>query len=1088
MKKKLLNFLVVLLLLGSAAYAQSRRITGKVTSAEDGSPLPGVSIRLQGTNVGTQTTSNGDYSIAVPTGPQTLIFSYVGSITQTVKVGASGTLNVKMASDPKVLSEVSIVVPFGTAKKETFTGSATVISSKDIANRPVTNVLNALSGASPGVSVSSANGQPGSAPSVRIRGIGSINASNNPLYVVDGIQYENAIANLNSDDVESISVLKDASSTALYGAKAANGVIIITTKKGKRNSSQTNIKVTEGYSARGIPEYSRVDAYQYYPLEWQALRNGLAYAATNPLSLANASIIASGLGTRNANNQQIIGTATYLDIAQTLGNLVVGGVYKASNNPFNVPSNQIVDVNGKINPNAQLRYDDLDWFKPLEQPSLRSNYALNYSGGSDKNDYYVSVDYTKEKGYIIKSDYQRLTARLNINHQATSWFKTGVNVSGTITQSNAAADGSSTGYVNPFFFARNIGPVYNVYAHNPTTGALLYDALGAPVYDTGGLTALGVPGRASGASPGRHILEETLLNNNLFKRNVLGVRTYGEITFLKDFKFTTNLGGDLSNNYGSTFDNQVIGDGAPGGRASKTNTLATSLNLQELLNYNHAFGSHHVNVLLGHESYARQTDGLTGSRSILIATGITDLANFTTTTNLSSATDKDRTEGYFSRVNYDFNEKYLLSGSFRLDKSSRFAANVRDGYYGGVGAGWRIDKEEFLKDVRWINQLKLRGSYGTVGNYLTLDANGNSSLYPYQSLYNLNNNALEPGFIESTTVGNPDITWEVNKSSDVAIEYSLFNNRLFGSVEFYNRVSSNLLFLVPLPVSSGVANQFQNIGSMYNRGFEINIGGEPIRTRNFTWSVNLNAATLQNKITKMPPTQPEIVSGTKKLAVGHSVYDFYLRSYQGVDPTDGSALYIPTDGLTGTTVRTINGVNYTTSQSNAKLDYTGDSSIPKVQGSLNNSFTYKNLTLSFLVNYSLGGKIYDSNYASLMSVTSYGGALSTDMLKAWMNPGDITNIPRIDNTNAANLYAASSRWLTNASYLAFRNATLNYKLPSSVASKLFVKGVNVFASGENLFVISGRKGLDPTQSFNGTTANSYIPSRILTLGLNVSLQ
>lgn len=1092
MKKNLLTLLLLSIVALNSAFAQNKKITGRVVSAEDGTPLPGVSVTIQGSTTGTQTNTEGDYAIQASSA-QTLVFSYIGSITTTVKVGNSTIINVKLASNSKLLSEV-IVVPFGVAKKETFTGSAAVVSSKDITNRPVTNVLNALAGAAPGITISSSNGQPGSSPAIRIRGFGSVNASSAPLIIVDGVQYENALSNISSEDVESMSILKDAASTALYGAKAANGVVIITTKRGKKNSDQINIKVTEGTISRAIPEYETANAFQYYALVWQSVRNSLAYAATGAISVSDASQIASGLMPRNGNNLQTFGGKTYLDVSQTLGALTVGGVYKASNNPFNVPSNQIVDVNGNINPNAQLRYDDLDWYKPLKQNSLRSNYNINYSGGNDKSDYFASIDYTNEKGYVIKSDIERLTARVNVNSNPVKWFKTGANITGTITKSNFAQDvqtnglSNSTAFANPFFFARTIGPVYNVYAHDPTTGVLLYDINGAPVYDTGGLAGLGVvPNRPSGAYGGRHILEETLLNDNLFKRNILGGRTYAEISFLKYFKYTTNLSGDLSNNYLSQFGNPIIGDSAPSGSETKINTLSTTFNLQELLNYAQGFGKHHVNALLGHENYARVIEVVNGTRTSQIVPGITEFNNFTTTTNLQSAVDNDKSEGYFSQVNYDYDEKYLLSGSVRLDRSSRFAPKTRDGYFGSVGAGWKIDKENFLKDVTWIDALKLRASYGTTGNYQTLDVNGFQTYYPELALYNFNNNATESGIIANPVIGNPDIQWEVNKTFDIGVEFGLFRNRLSGSVEFFDRRSSNLLFSVPLPVSSGFTSQFQNIGTMYNRGLEVNLNADAIRTKAFVWNLNLNLTTFKNQITKMPDKTPEIVNGTKKLAVGHSIYDYYLRMYKGVDPSDGSALYVPVDGLTGSTVRTINGVNYTTTAANAKLDYTGDSAIPKFLGSITNTFTYKALSLSVLATYSVGGKIYDSNYAALMSIGSYGGALSTDMLKAWKNPGDITDIPRIDAAASTNLYAASSRWLTSASYLNIRNATLAYRLPAKVAGKLFVKGASIYASGENIYLFSARKGLDPTQGFNGVVTNSYIPSRVLSLGLNVSL-
>ncbi|WP_419802043.1 SusC/RagA family TonB-linked outer membrane protein [Mucilaginibacter sp.] len=1084
MRKKLLSSLWFFLLIGCYTYGQNRTVTGTVTGKDDGLPLPGVSVSVKGTKFGTQTNTTGRFSLSIPENNSVLVFSFLGYSTQ--EVSATGNLNISLNPVTNQLNEVTITVPYGTANRETFVGSAASVSSKDLTNRPVTNPLSALAGVAPGIQVNPASGQPGGAPAIRVRGFGSINSSNDPLIIVDGVQYQGALNNINTEDIDNISVLKDASSTALYGAKAANGVIIVTTKRGRKGNSQFNVKATQGVIFRGIPEYDRVDAYQYYPLEWTGYRNSLVYATNNPLSIADANIIASGLGTRNANNQQVLNGRNYLDISQTLGALIVGGVYTQSNNPFNVPSTQIVDVNGKINPAAQLRYNDLDWLKETLRTSNRKEYTLNYSGGTDKTDYYTSVGYLNEKGFAKKSDFDRLTARLNVNTQATKWLKTGVNMNGTVSETNSTTT-TSTSYVNPFFFSRNIGPVYNVYAHNPVTGANLYDALGNKIYDTGGLGNLGVPSRASGASPGRHVLQEILLNDNSFKRNLFSTRAYGEVSFLKYFKFTTNLSADYSNTYTSSYQNQIVGDGAPGGRATRTASFITTYNLNQLLNYSQTFDKHSVSVLAGHENYSRLIDVLDGSRNTQLLAGNTELANFTTTSNLTSYKDRDRSEGYFSQLNYDYDQKYLFSASVRRDGVSRFGSDVRWGTFGSAGAGWRVDRENFLRDVTWIDLLKIRSSFGTVGNYQTLDSNGNPTYYPYQSVYDINNNALEPGFSQNTVVGNPNLEWEVNKTLDVGIEFGLFKNKLSGSVEYYNRKSSNLLFLVPQPLSSGITSQYQNIGTMYNKGVEVNLAGEPVRFKNFSWNVNFNATTIKNRITKMPDGQPEIVTGTKKLAVGHSIYDFYLRQYAGVDPSDGSALYIPNDGATGTSIRTINGINYTTAITNAKLDYNGTSSIPDVYGALTNTFSYKGLSLSILINYQLGGKIYDSNYASLMSISSYGSALHKDILNSWMKPGDITDIPRIDQGNSTNLYAASSRWLTNASYLYFRNATLNYSLPNKFVSKISVKNARIYASGENLFLISGRKGMDPTQNFNGTVTNGYVPQRIISLGLNFSL-
>jgi TonB-dependent SusC/RagA subfamily outer membrane receptor len=408
---------------------------------------------------------------------------------------------------------------------------------------------------------------------------------NDPLYVVDGVVYDGGISNINMDDVESMSVLKDAASTALYGSRGSNGVIIITTKRGKKNRNQLSFKVTQGISERGIPEYDRVNAFEYYPLMWEAYRNSLVYAAT-PVPIGTA-------------NQ----TATN-GIKTNLGY-----------NPFNVANNDIVRTDGTLNPNAQLLWaDDLDWNKDLKSQGYRQEYGLNYNGGNEKSDYFASFGYLSDKGFIIRSDLRKFTGRLNVNTQPLKWFKTGLNIAGTVTNSNTASDASSTGYVNPFFFARNMGSIYPVYAHNQTTGEYMLDALGNRFYDYGNMSAIGIPNRPAGGSPGRHAPQETKLNEQLFKRNILSARGYADVYFTKDLKFTTNISVDLTSYYGSTYDNNIIGDGAPAGRASKESSTTTSYTFNQLLSYSKAIKEHNFSILAGHENYSYNYNNFTGSR------------------------------------------------------------------------------------------------------------------------------------------------------------------------------------------------------------------------------------------------------------------------------------------------------------------------------------------------------------------------------------------------------------------------------------------------------------------------------------------
>jgi TonB-linked SusC/RagA family outer membrane protein len=753
--------------------------------------------------------------------------------------------------------------------------------------------------------------------------------------------------------------------------------------------------------------------------------------------------------------------------------------------------------------------EDLDWFDPLTRRGTRGDYSVGISGGSDKTDYYISLGYTNEKGFIIKSDYERYTGRINVNTQPLKWLRSGVNLSAIVTNSNQAitsdaSDGVTAGaenssYINPFAFARSIDPIYPVHLHDELTGAYVLDANGNKQFDIG--TSSATMTRAGGGNPGRHVIEEMLLNENSFKRNALNGRTFAEISFLQNFKFTTNVSIDISNYRASNYENKIVGDGAPAGRATKTNTTTTSITLNQLLNYNKTFGNHNLDLLAGHENYDFTYEYLTGQRQQQAFDGITELRNFTTTNELFSYIDKDRIESYFGRANYTYNNKLFLSASYRTDGSSRFYKDVRWGKFWSVGAGWRLDQEQFLKNTSWINELKLRSSYGETGNYFTINPDGTQNYYPYQGLYDLGyDNVSNPGVIQAHLVNN-DLSWETNQQFDIGIDFSLLKSRLRGSFEFFNRQSDNLLFNVPLPLSSGTqSNGFatltMNVGSMYNRGYEMQLAGDLVKGKDFSWSIDVNATTFKNRITRMPPTQPELIAGTnlsggsvgaKKLAVGQSIYDYWLRGYAGVDSANGAALYHALSWNPANTAIAKNGDTVTTAAANAKFHYAG-TAIPDVFGGITSTLTYRNISLSVLFTYQLGGKIFDYNYAFLMtSGITYGAALHKDMLKRWQKPGDITDVPRVDVAKTTDFNAQSDRWLTSATYINLRTANLTYSLPKKYAGMAHLQAARIYLSGENLFISSGRKGLNPTQSFSGVQSNGYIPARVITLGLNVSL-
>jgi len=943
-----------------------------------------------------------------------------------------------------------VVVAYGSQKRETMVGSNTEVKAKQFADRPITSIGQALDGASAGVKVSTGTGQPGSSPSIQIRGIGSYGISTSPLYVVDGTIYTGSLAAINPNDIASFNILKDAASTSLYGSAAANGVVLITTKSGRKGKDAFNFSMSTGAVGRSIPEYNRVDVYQYYPLIWESIRNGRMTSMP-------------GITIADANNY-----AT----AQ-----LISGVLKT--NVFDVPNTQLV-VNGVLNPDAKLKYTDLDWQKPLMNTGFRQNYELNYSGGSNTTTYFSSVGYTNETGYLIKSDFERFTARLKVDSQVKSWLKLGTSISGVSSSGNNSVDGAdnNSAYINPYRWTRTMAPIYSPYAHDPITFATLYDNDGNVIYDAGSA-------RGADAAAGRNVIQETLLNKDLSKNYYIISRAYAEIKVDPYLTLSTNAGFDIRNNRRSTYGNKIIGDAAPGGSAEKYSFTEQTFTWNQLLNYKRRFGDHNFEFLLGHENYKYTYEYLYGYKKGQIVDDNDELINFVTPASLTSRKDNYRKEGVFSRLNYDYKSKYLLSGSIRWDGSSRFAKDVRWDSFWSIGAGWRLKGEEFLSNSNLISELKLRGSYGEVGN------DGTNSYFMYKSTYTLGyNNAQEPGILFGF-LADPSITWEANKQTDVGVDFGFLNNRITGSVEYYNRVTEDLIFPVPLPVSAGVPDNTisRNVGTMYNRGFEFTINADVIKTQNFTWNITANASTLKNQITELSNGITEIINGTKKISVGHSIYDYWLRQWYGVDPADGSPLFLVADTYANTTaadIRTVNGIKVTTNSSKAKFDYSG-TAIPDLFGSFGTSITYKQWSLSALFTYQLGGKTYDSNYAALMSSYSQGGALSTDILDRWTTPGQITDVPALNSiTYTSSNIGNSSRWLVSSDFITFRQATLSYSFSPETLSQLGVSGLRILVSGENLWSKTARKGLEPSQAFNGTASNRYTPARVVTIGFNVS--
>lgn len=1061
--RRLPMFLVCLLLIGipnvnaidslNEIHQQVSKVTGTVLSEEDRSPVIGATVLIKGTSTGTITDPDGKFVLTnVPASAQFLEISYLGMEAQEVAI--KPVVRVMLKPLTQMIDEV-MVVAYGTSKKSTFTGSASLVKAEKLEERPVTGVTNALVGAVAGVQVSTANGQPGSEPSIHIRGVGSFSSSNSPLIVLDGMPYDNAISSINPNDIESLTVLKDAASAALYGSRAANGVIMITTKKGRKDKVSVNVKFNQGFTARQSSDYKKVGMNDYLMLYWENLRN------------------------QYVRDGKEMGEAGQLAATNLFDNLTY--------NPFNVARDQVLDSNGNVNPNAQLLWgDDTDWEDAIEQLGNRTDASIGISGGSEKSDYYASIGYTNENGYIIGSRFKRYTASANVNSQITKWLKVGANLLGNISYSYGNQNESKGNNINPFRFTRYIAPIYPIHLHNPETGEYMRDANGNLIYDFGtGYSVDGVEVPLRDYISGNNPALELRKNHDENRRNLLNAKVYAEISFLKDFKFTFN-GGVSANSYLSSSAAIVYPEKGNTGSATKSNSFTTTWTFNELLTYTKDINRHHIDVLVGHESYDYEYNYLTASMKDQKFDGNYELGNYSNiNTTPKSYTNKYTTEGYLSRINYDYDNKYFVSGSFRRDGSSRFHKDSRWGNFWSIGGGWRIDKEKFMSEFEFIDLLKLRASYGEVGN------DNIGGYYPWRATYEPAQNAGEAGYIQNS-LGNKNLQWEVSHNIDVALEFSLLN-RFNGTIEFFNRQSSNLLFSVPLSPSTGVESQDKNAGTMYNRGVEIELGAKILEQKDFSWSASINATHIRNRVTELP-VDP-FISGVHKVEEGHSRYEYWLRQWKGVDPATGNSLYVPTEDAleTSDALVEVDGQTYTTKVTEALHDYSGES-MPKLTGGLSTTASYKGFSLSLSFYYQLGGKLYDGTYSSLMAPGTGSLSYSTmhvDILDRWRQPGDITNVPRISNgSDATDLEAGTStRWLLSSNMLELSNINFGYTFPKEWVQKLSVAGVKLYASADNVFQVTKRKGVYPRRAvFSGYNSNGdvYLPARVFTVGLNVT--
>ncbi len=1073
--------LTCLMLVTGLMFAQNQRITGKVVSADDGQAVIGAYVMVKGTNQGTVSDMNGGFSLNTVPGA-ILQVSYMGM--ETREVSARNGMVIEMKTDAKELDEV-IAVAYGSAKKSSFTGSAASLSSEKIASRPISNISKALDSQVAGIQSTSGGGQPGNSASIVIRGFGSINASLTPLYVVDGVPYDGLLSAISPSDIESMTVLKDASAGALYGSRGANGVVMITTKKGS-DRTNINLKANVGFVSRAVKRYKTVGQADYVQLMFEALRN--AYVFDNGYSWEAAESQAKK------------------DLSKTLS----GGTELY--NPFkNYTWETIIGDDGLIQPDAVSAYNE-NWMDALENRSaLRQEYQLSVTGGNDKTKTLLSLGYLNEEGVLKYTGFERFNGRLNVDNQANDWFKTGLSAAFSHTNKNYS-DYGGTDNSNVWYSAQFIAPIYPVYTKN-LKGEDVLDAFGSPQLDYG----LSRPTLNNFNSIATLIDDKFDSNyDNFSGRTYLTLGSDKESAgFMKGIKLTANLGVDYASGNSMYYYNMYHGNfSSYNGMLDKYNDRMFSYTLNELLTWNRSFGLHDFDVLVGHEYYSYKENSLGGSKSGLVD-GIYELSPATTNKGSSSYEDNFRIESFLSRLNYNYAEKYYLSLSWRTDASSRFHKDHRWGQFWSVGGNWRMSEEAFLQDADWLDNLAVRASYGVQGN------NELDTWYAWQSLYDMTwPNANNAGAIIST-LENQQITWEKNANFNFGVDARLFN-RLDVGLEYYNRRTYDLLLEQPMALSTGFSGFLNNVGSISNKGFEFTVGAQIIDRSNFKWNTTVMGSLLKNRVLKLTEEAP-VIGSYQVIQEGYEINTFNLAKSAGVDPMTGAQLYWVYEDGDGETesatyfnpgddhnpwidvyavddegevrynaagepmvASTRRAAVYKTDDYNDAVNhrwYMG-SRIPKINGAVNMDFEFfQNFDLSINTAYSIGGKILEYNYFDCMNVQYAGNTFSAEALRRWQHPGDITDVPRIELNGSAVL---SDRYLIDASYLSIKNITFGYSLPKSVCGKAGLQNLRLFVTADNLYLFSHFDGMDPQYDFFGGTNYTYAPTRTVSMGIDIN--
>ena len=1151
MRQKVILSVLLCLTMAFQGFSQVS-ISGKV-SDDTGVGLPGVNVVVKGTMMGTLTDSNGSYVLQnVPGGSNAvMVYSFVGFVTQEVPVGSQRVINVVLKEDISEIDEV-VVVAYGTARKKDLTGSITTVDGNLLAKQANSTITRALEGAVPGLQVAAVDGQPGLDMGIRLRGIGTANQNNsNALVVIDGVpaQHDNPLSTINAKDIETVTVLKDAASTALYGSRGANGVVLITTKKGKSGDAKISFEGRWGINQVGPYQYDKINKPEdIYEHAWLAIYNSVRYgvdgsgkSSNYTTNLKNPNMTHDEAATfASAHLFNYTGSATGAFTRNALGNWMLykvpGAVYTPTGTGATASATMsgayLVNPDGQLNPAAELLYNDY-YDKYVLENRFRQEYNLSARGGTEKVDYFFSLGYLEDPSYIRGSQFGRYSGRANVNAQLYDWFKVGTNVaySWRETQSPATRYGRNPGSAtaNPFRYINGHNQLTQLYAHDKD-GNYIYENGEKKVHVNAGDTYSPL-GLVTTALSSTNLLYMLDTDQDLRRSSDIVTRSYAEIKLMKDLTFTSNLGLEKYHETRTRYWNSKTGQAAGTGAFGKIYQNVTILNTQQLLNYGQEFGKHKVNVLAGHEFNKYFFETLYYNSAYELIPDFIAFANFVgrytggTFSGPGGTENKNAMESYLGRASYIFDDKYYAEASLRHDGSSKFKTKeARWGTFWSLGGGWRITGESFMEGTEnWLDNLKLRASYGVIGNQNGIGNYSGYLTWGYGAKYTQTTagNGIPASFtLSQGGYPNDALTWENTHTFDAGLDFSLFK-RVYGTIDFYNKLNVNAIWDQPIALSLGQASLQKNSAKIQNRGVEVELNVDIIKTKDVFWTVALNGTHFNTVLKEVPPGVGSAAldgnwtatadawsiagSGTSSgvtylRGIDKDYYNLYVFKYAGVDDNTGLPLFYhkvtEADHTNNLFKEVPVGKDAKTTNYSIASRYEVGSAIPDWIGGFNTTFRYKNFDFTGMLAYQLGGKFYSTEYGNGMYLSeNVGGTLSAELIgNTWTPENKNAKFPMAMYGNTYGGGSTFGSWLYtdmalfNASYMNIKNLTLGYNLPESMLQKYKVSNLRFYVSADNVYMLTTHSGIDPRMSLVGgfdVGAYAYPSMRTISFGVNL---